>query len=112
MRGTEFPEANTKLLPPEGEEESVYALHVWRHPDGGLVISKWKMTWRERLQCLLFGHVWFMCWGNTHPPMNLEAKYPFATEADGLRRSLKWAVPIGIILWAIICYFAWEVFFK
>ena len=77
MRGTDFPEATTKLLPPEGHEEDVYPLHVWRHPEGGMVISKWRMTWRERLSCLWNGYVWFHCWSNTHPPITIETSYPF-----------------------------------
>lgn len=98
MRGTDFPEATLKLLPPEGHEEEVYPLHVWRHPEGGMVISKWKMTWRERLSCLWNGYVWFHCWGNTHPPMSIETSYPF----EGGRR-FKWlatllAVPLIMVL--------------
>jgi len=80
MRGIRFREANTKLTPPEGAEDVVYSLYVWRHPEGGLVISKWKLTWWERLQCLLKGHVWFHCWGNTHPPVLLSTDHPFEKE--------------------------------
>jgi hypothetical protein len=89
MKGTDFPEATLKLLPPEGHEEEVYPLHVWRHPEGGMVISKWKMTWRERLSCLWNGYVWFHCWGNTHPPMSIETSYPFERDSVlGIRRSI------------------------
>lgn len=77
MRGIEFPEATTKLLPPEGQEDKVYALHIWRHPEGGLVISKWKLTWRERIKILFTGNLWFSAWGNTHPPVSHSVDYPF-----------------------------------
>lgn len=98
MKGTEFPEATTKLLPPEGHEENVYPLHVWRHPEGGMVISKWRMTWRERLSCLWNGYVWFHSWGNTHPPMTIETSYPFEGKSPFNWRALVWALPIAAIL--------------
>lgn len=77
MKGSEFEEANLKLMPPDGQEDDVYALHVWRHPEGGYLISKWEMTWRERLACLFRGHVWLHVWGSSHPPLTLETNYPF-----------------------------------
>jgi len=91
MKGAQFPEANMKLLPPEGHEDEVYALPIWRHPEGGMVISKWEMTWRERWSCLWNGHIWFHCWGNTHPPMTLETSYPFE---PGERKT----VPLWLVL--------------
>lgn len=104
MRGTDFPEATMKLLPPEGHEEDVYPLHVWRHPEGGMVISKWRMTWRERLSCLWNGHVWFHCWGNTHPPMSIETSYPFEKDSVpmglGIRRSIIFVVILTLLVLA------------
>lgn len=76
MRGIEFPQANTKLLPPEGQEAEVYALHIHRTEDGR-VISCWQMTWGERLQALLTGKVWLHVWGRTHPPLAIETRSPF-----------------------------------
>lgn len=75
MRGIPFAEANKKLLPPEGEEESVYTLHVWS--DGNICVSKWRMSWRERISALFKGHVWLHVWGQTHPPLAIETEYPF-----------------------------------
>ena len=44
----------------------------------GEVISKWKMTWRERLQVLLRGTVWVHALGEAIPPITLETyKTPF-----------------------------------
>jgi hypothetical protein len=77
MRATKFDEATTELLPPQGAEDLVYPLPIWRHPEGGMVISKWKMTWRERLHCFWKGHVWLHVWGNIHPPVTIETSYPF-----------------------------------
>ncbi len=96
MRGIDFPEANKRLLPPEGEEDSVYTLHVWS--DNTRCISKWKLTWRERLTLLFTGVLWFDCWGSTHPPINLLVKYPFER---GPRRG--WVLTImALVAWAIL----------
>ena len=112
MKGVLFPEATTKLLPPEGHEDHIHALHVWRHPGGGMLISKWRMTWHERLCCLFTGHVWYMCWGDTHPPMSIEASHPFVTEGLIPRSLLKRGViPVAVLL-ALLCYLLWAVLSK
>lgn len=80
MRGTNFPEETHTLRAPEGMEDKVYDLPIWRHPEGGFIISKWKMTWRERLACLFKGHVWFHVWADTHPPISIETSFPFEKE--------------------------------
>lgn len=35
------------------------------------IISKWKMSLRERFKVLFTGHIWFMAKGNWHPPVGL-----------------------------------------
>lgn len=82
MKGSDFPEATTKLAPPEGMEESVYALPVWVTPESGVFISKWEMTWRERIRCLIKGHVWLHIIGPSHPPVAIETDYPFRKEDE------------------------------
>lgn len=77
MRGIEFPEATTKLLAPQGMEDTVYDLHIWKDDNMGLIISKWKMSWWDRLRCLLTGTVWLHVQGTTHPPVTIETSYPF-----------------------------------
>ena len=77
MLATDFPEATTQLLAPEGMEDEVYDLQVWKSPELDLVISKWKLTWRERFQILLTGHCWLHVVGNTHPPVSIETFFPF-----------------------------------
>jgi hypothetical protein len=114
MKGSSFPEANLKLLPPEGQGDKVYPLPIWRHPEGGMVISKWEMTWRERLACLFYGHVWFHCWGNTHPPISIETSYPFireTPEGPGLTRLLPFLLLLSFAAWAagiMIVMGAWK----
>ena len=102
MKATDFPEATAKLLPPEGEEENVYPLPIWRHPEGGMVISKWEMTWRERIACFWNGHVWFHSWRNTHPPVTIETTFPFESDkvpfGQDIRRSVLWVLFLAILL--------------
>lgn len=83
MRGSQFPESTTELGAPEGQEEEVYTLPVWVTPDSGVYISKWKMSWWERIQCLFQGHVWLHVVGKSHPPVHIDTDYPFKKGADG-----------------------------
>ena len=42
--------------------------------DGKLCISKWKMSFKERLHCLLRGYVWVSVHsGNSQPPIAINA---------------------------------------
>lgn len=77
MKAVDFPEANNKLLPPEGSDETVNPLPVWHHPQGGMVVSKWRISFRQRIQLLWTGHIWFFAWANTHPPISMTTEYPF-----------------------------------
>ncbi|RMH22126.1 MAG: hypothetical protein D6698_01835 [Gammaproteobacteria bacterium] len=77
MIGQDFPEATTKLDAPEGMEDDVYQLPVWHMPGHPAFISKWHMTWRERLHCLIHGYVWLHVLSAAHPPVALETNYPF-----------------------------------
>lgn len=71
MRPKAFPESNLTLTAPPDAPE-VTDLHVWT--DGSTVISKWQLTWRERLQILLYGSLWIrlMTGAMTQPPICLE----------------------------------------
>lgn len=80
MKGSPFPESTTELKAPDGMEDQVYALPVWRVQGHSVFISKWRMTWRERLACLFKGHVWLHVIGNSHPPISIETRYPFEKE--------------------------------
>lgn len=81
--GVEFPEANTVLRAPTQEDAqagTVYDLHVHRYRDldgQPNVISKWQLSPEEIAEVVRTGHIWFGCWGQTHPPMWLSAKTPF-----------------------------------
>lgn len=51
MKPIQFPEANTQLL--AGSIPNCDDLAVYK--DGERIISKWKMSWGERLSALFFG---------------------------------------------------------
>jgi hypothetical protein len=46
-------------------------LHAWSNGDQS--VTRWKLTWRERLQVLLHGHVWVsVLSGWTQPPVSID----------------------------------------
>jgi hypothetical protein len=91
MEPTDFEQPSTKLRAPEGHEASVLALPIYRYVethDGTevpIVVSCWRATWRERLSVLLFGRVWLRVWGQTHPPIALDATQTIFNKGRKLR---------------------------
>ena len=77
MIGSDFPESTTKLGAPEGMDDEVYALPVWHTPGHPAFISHWRMSWRERFHCLIFGYVWLHVLSQSHPPVAIETHHPF-----------------------------------
>ena len=105
MRGSDFPEAVGTLLAPDGLEEEIYGLPVWYHEGCRAYISKWKMSWRERIHCLLFGHVWLHLLGSSHPPVNIETYYPFEPadySGEGLRRKRMAVIRVLVALFVLM----------
>lgn len=67
MTPEDFPEAN-RTLTWEGPP-----LRVWTNEH--YCISRWRMSWRERLSALFLGRVWLsMLSGGTQPPVSLSAE--------------------------------------
>ena len=82
MEHVYFNEANKDLLRPSNmTDEECKTLPVFT--DGHTCISKWKMSWLERLHCLFRGYVWvYVRSGATQPPICITAeKTAFETEA-------------------------------
>ena len=77
MKPIRFPQANRNLLKPEGlTDEQCGSLPVYA--DGSRCISCWQMSWKERLQALVFGRVWLFVWmGQTQPPVAIVAWMDF-----------------------------------
>jgi hypothetical protein len=73
MTPQQFPQANRKLVGPEGGD--IKDLPVYS--DGRFCVSCWKATWRERLAILLTGQVWLLVWsGRTQPPVSVFVEQP------------------------------------
>jgi len=102
MIGQDFPEATTKLGAPEGMEDEVYELPVWHTPGHAAFISQWRMTWRERLHCLLFGYVWLHILSAQHPPVTIETHYPF----EGKPPKKAWRVLMLLATLGVVGLFA------
>lgn len=81
MEPINFPQATKTLGPPKGmTEEECGKLPVFT--DGTRCISLWKMTWRERLNALLFGRIWLCVYsGQIQPPVWLQAEKQIFTVA-------------------------------
>lgn len=75
MEGVNFKEA---VITVRGDHltdhygQKVGNLRAYR--DGVEVITKWRMSWRERLSALFFGAVWLRFLGQTIPPVALVAE--------------------------------------
>lgn len=75
-----------KVLNPSGKEYSqnvtgVDPLPIWT--DGEQCLSCWSLSWRERLNVLLFGHVWLATLtGANQPPVCLTADKEYLKEAQ------------------------------
>jgi hypothetical protein len=81
-----FEHSNRFLGPPQAAEYSeniagVVGMHTWT--DGEQSLSRWKLTWRERLQVLLHGHVWItVLSGWTQPPVAIETRREYLKVRD------------------------------
>jgi hypothetical protein len=63
-----------------GTADDVLDLSVCRVD--GQIISCWRLSWRERVEALLFGRVWLHVWSErTHAPVGLQAKRNIFTAA-------------------------------
>lgn len=69
------------------EHQSEYfTLWAWRAPPDqpdGLRVSRWKLSWRERLRVLFGGSIWLsiLTFNNPLQPVKLEAKCPISGSA-------------------------------
>jgi hypothetical protein len=79
MNPTDFPEATGTLgggpAAKYGTSDDVADLPVCR--SGGVVISCWALSWRDRLRVLVTGRVWLCVLGDNHAPVKLTAEAPF-----------------------------------
>ena len=85
MKPINFREANKKLLKPDDmTDEECGSLPVFNNSE--VCISKWKMNWKERFQCLLKGELWLHVHsGQTQPPVAIDVKYPFVRKSQNDR---------------------------
>lgn len=69
-----FPEANKNLLKPSSMTDEE-CKSLWVYNDGSQCISRWRLTWRERLKVLFFGRAWLSVHaGHTQPPVWLSVE--------------------------------------
>lgn len=84
MHPVKFDEANRNLFanPAQPDIDGLPVESLPIYTDELQCVSKWKLGWKERLQVLVFGHVWLgIHSGGTQPPVWISAECPFqATE--------------------------------
>lgn len=75
--GENFPE--TIIAKDQDEYQNLPAIVVDNH----IVVSRWQLTFRERLQVLFGGSIYLWCWTFRNPlqPVVLETKKPALKEA-------------------------------
>jgi len=69
MKPIDFPESNGVI----GGEIPVNRAH-------GVVLSRWKATWRERFKIFWYGTIWLSVVGDTMPPTLLSGDQAFEFE--------------------------------
>ena len=83
MKPVTFKHVN-RVLQPSGKEysqnvTSVDPLPVWT--DGEQCISRWRLSWLDRLRVMLYGHVWLATLtGANQPPVCLSAEREYLQE--------------------------------
>lgn len=57
-------------------------LPAWRDEDDGTILTRWRLTWRERLRVLFCGDVylWVMTFNAPLPPVQLQVEPPAMPE--------------------------------
>lgn len=69
MKPVKFEEANVNLARPSDMTEEECG-SLWVYTDGVQCVSRWKLTFLERLKALFFGHIWLSVYsGHTQPPV-------------------------------------------
>jgi len=87
MEPVKFAEANKNLLKPSSMTDAECA-SLWVFSDGQQCVSRWRLTWRDRLRVLWYGHVWLSVYsGYTQPPVRLDScETVFQTIEDQTRK--------------------------
>jgi len=76
MKPINFKESNKTFLRPESmTDDQCRPLRVYQ--DDKYIISKWKLTFFERIQILFSGIIWLCVHANYTPPISVDLKNPF-----------------------------------
>ncbi len=80
MYPIDFPESNKIFAKPSSmTEEQCKSMYVFSNEQQK--ISCWHLSFRERLQVLLFGKVWVNLLSKNQPPISLTIKSPLNEQA-------------------------------
>lgn len=74
MKPIKFNQVNKNLFKPESMTDEECS-PLWVYNDGLQCVSCWRLTWKERIEALLFGRVWLgVLSGKTQPPVWLSCR--------------------------------------
>jgi len=80
MKPIEFKESNITYTKPKAmTDEECSSLPVFQ--DRKHIISKWRLSFMERLSILFSGYIWLWIRDNHQPPVSLDLKSPFIKKA-------------------------------
>lgn len=71
LHPVKFPEANLNLTKP-GNMTDEQCGSLWVYTNGEQCISRWRLTFWQRIKLLFTGHIWMSVYsGHTQPPVAL-----------------------------------------
>jgi len=88
MKPIKFKEQNKVMLAPKGMEKDCESLNCHFDTQHKQYISKWKLSWRERLKILFTGHLWLGVNSFALPPVWMSTEFPFVRPPKKLQRMI------------------------
>ena len=59
-----------------------YDLPAYRYANDNLFLTRWTLTWRERISALFGGSVWLWVRASGHPPVSLSVEPPILSNEE------------------------------
>jgi len=76
--------ANMLLMPGNtGADDNLPAYYA-----NGIITTRWKLSWKERLAVLFKGSIWLNVMSGTHPPVRIDAEAPF----EVIKTNIPWGM--------------------
>ena len=107
MKPVYFKESNKVFgKPADMTDEECGSLHVYYEPESTRIISKWNLSFKERLSVLFFGTVWVTVHSHSLPPFALDATETIFNPSNlevKRKRARNWGTIIGKCMSILVC---------